>query len=202
MFSRRYTNFWDGLFRPSKTHILGSGEVKTLTNLVSNGNFVNTTGWTALYSSLSVADNTATLTGDGSATSIRLRRDGLNPINNHVYAVTIKMRTSKTASSLAVNFAQSTPYQFNPTINTWYPKTFLMSGTFASTFTPLVIFASAAAQSGAVVDIQYVSCVDLTAEFGAGNELALTDYESWINTQSNSWFNTTAEYLCNTNQWF
>jgi len=92
----------------------------------------------------------------------------------------------------------------NPIQNQWYPiiVLFTASGIASATLNFQHGYSSAAEASGKVMEVQYVSCVDLTVAFGAGNEPTQTEYESWINTQSNSWFNTTAQYLCNTNQWF
>jgi hypothetical protein len=208
MFTRRYTNFWDGLFRPSKTHILGSGEVKTLTNLVSNGNFVDATGWNGTGSTILASNNTLYNTGNGSQ-SIPYIFQTLpigTVIPNHIYAVTISVKVTNsncTLIRLKVGELVSKNIIDNPVANTIYQKTILTTPTdSARYFYVFHHYANAATANGKVMEVQYVSCVDLTAKFGAGNEPSQTDYANWIATQSNSWFNTTAQYLCNTNQWF
>ena len=206
MFTRRYANFWDGLFRPSKTHLLGSGEVKTLTNLVSNGNFVDATGWIAYEGSLSVDNNTAKHTSNGTQTYSRITRTDSVSTLGHTYALTLRVRvTNSSCTVLYARIYDSTPVtiQVTPVENQWYQLTVLKTITSAQAYIWIMhYYATEAIASGKVMEVQYVSCVDLTAAFGAGNEPTQTEYESWINTQSNSWFNTTAQYLCNTSQWF
>jgi len=96
MFTRRYTNFWDGLFRPSKTHLLGSSEVKTLTNLVTNGDFSNgTTGWVAVSgSTFAVANNTGASTGTGAVQYPAFQQTIGTGITGHVYAVRYNVRVT------------------------------------------------------------------------------------------------------------
>ena len=208
MFTRRYTNFWDGLFRPSKMHLLGSGEVKTLTNLVSNGDFSKgTAGWNGINGSVSVANNTGSSTLSGATVTGGFQKaPSATPIIGHRYGLTVRMRVTN-ANCLLLRFylggVTGNAVQTNPAINQWYPKTFVITADNATQSIYLYhTYESAAIASGKVMEAQYVSVVDLTAAFGAGNEPALTDYENWIATQSNSWFDTTAQYLANTNQWF
>ena len=206
MFTRRYTNFWDGLFRPSKTHILGSGEVKTMTNLVVNGNFVDTTGWTGVDSTISAASNTCSDTGNG-ANAYPYFKQNVTGIIGRTYALTYRVRvTNSNCLSLRYRFMNSgsTESVLTPVANTWYQITvvFTANGTFPEELRLYHQYADASTANGKVMEAQYVSIVDLTDAFGAGNEPTQTEYESWINTQSNSWFDTTAQYLCNTNQWF
>ena len=206
MFTRRYTNFWDGLFRPSKTHILGSGVVKVLTNLVANGNFVNTTGWSSYVSNNSASSNTLTNTATGVDRFPSLSQALAAPTIGRKYALTVRVRvTNSNATSISYRYglAASVVLQASPVANTWYQKTIII--TCDNTYATLAIYhiyATNAAANGKVMEVQYVSCVDLTAAFGAGNEPTQEEYAAWINTQSNSWFDTTAQYLCNTNQWF
>jgi hypothetical protein len=206
MFTRRYTNFWDGLFRPSKTHILGSGEVKTFTNLVSNGNFVDATGWTGSNSSISVSDNIGTSTLLGSAAQGGFVKSGITPVIGHKYAATVRVMVTNSACTSIKYYTSggdNGTLVTSPNVNEWYQKTIIITNGYATQNNYIYHFyPSAAIASGKVMKVQYVSLVDLTAAFGAGNEPSLTDYTNWIATQSNSWFSTTAQYLCNTNQWF
>lgn len=213
MFTRRYTNFWDGLFRPSKTHILGSGEVKTLTNLVANGNFVDATGWTVNSGTLSAANNTGLCTANGTNIySYVTQTLSVKPASSKIYIYAKARVTNALCANMYLRLRDGpsgTIYlsvtQATPTNGEWYT----LSG-IATTTSPVNnltvrvdhFYASTAIASGKVMEVQYVSCVDLTAEFGAGNEPSQTDYENWIKTQSNSWFDTSALYVANTNQWF
>jgi hypothetical protein len=202
MFTRRYTNFWDGLFRPSKTHILGSGEVKTLTNLVSNGNFVDATGWVRENASQSVASNEISITASaqyGYTTQI-ISADGVD-YRNHVVFFSAWIKATHTSVALICNDGKSQLIVY-PTVTGEYQY---VSGlyTIQPDATKLIILLMDRS-SGSFVSqkIKYVTCVDLTAAFGAGNEPTTGEIENWIATQSNSWFDTTAQYLANTNEWF
>jgi hypothetical protein len=180
----------------------------TLTNLVTNGDFSNgTTGWTAAHGTAVASDNTYIITGNGTQAYSYVTQLISAPTVGRKYAITLRVRvTNSDCTTIKWRFGLST-YSTSeiiaPTINEWYQKTYVF--TADSTYDTIMLvdrYTDAAAANGKVMEVQYVSCVDLTAAFGAGNEPTQTEFESWINTQSNSWFDTTAQYLCNTNQWF
>ena len=204
MFTRRYTNFWDGLFRPSKTHLLGSGDVITLTNLVANGNFVDATGWTAANGSVTVVSNTGIHTANGTGRYPYLVKNNSNAIIGHKYGFALKIRVTNTyAQNIFVTFGGATYSLANPPLkDQWYSKCGIVTASSTAGFSSYHQYADSTTANGKVMEVQYVSCVDLTATFGAGSEPSQTDYENWIKTQSNSWFDTSALYVANTNQWF
>jgi hypothetical protein len=205
MFTRRYTNFWDGLFRPSRTHLLGSGEVKTLTNLVTNGDFSNgTTGWTLGNCTATAANNelsvTATARYGGPFQSIT------NPTSYRSHVIycggLFKLSPSNIYEVyMIVNDGVNQTIVYPSVLNEYHRISTLH--TMAANASTLYIKLQDGRLSGwSLSNAMYWIMVDLTASFGAGNEPTKTDMDNWIATQSNSWFATTAEYLANTNQWF
>ena len=214
MFSRRYTNFWDGLFRPSKMHLLGSGEVKTLTNLVTNGNFVDETGWTKINSPANISYSpdgrsagAIKIISTTSPATAPMIDQAISMIATHKYYVSAwRFLESGNAGTSVIYLANNlgtagylTVPQSNSATGAWYRHSAIYTAT--TTRTEYLQFGRG---SPALYTARFCDAIiiDLTAAFGAGNEPTQTEFESWINTQSNSWFDTTANYLANTNQWF
>lgn len=175
------------------------------TNLVTNGDFSNgTTGWTNSFSSLSVASNTATVTGNGGASSARLEQ-AESVTNGIKYYLRARARvTNSLATSISLILwnavsAQEAQAQATPTINQFYN----LSGVITSTNTSAVgavwvtsFYADATTQNGKVMEVQYVSMINLTAIFGVGKE-PTKEQMDWLLAQkyANSWFDGTKE-LC------
>ena len=199
MFTRRYTNFWDGLFRPSKTHTLGSGEVKTLTNLLTNGDFSNgETGWEFTLNAEVIGGQFITTGGIG------LCRQFVAIETGHDIIAICKYNRSRGGTTFSLTdgtgiydgrvFAQN--LQTDGEWHTGYVRRTVVAG--GST----LYFGSTSVNPVGTAYADDFMLIDLTAAFGAGNEPTTGEIENWIATQSNSWFDTTAQYLCNTNQWF
>jgi hypothetical protein len=77
----------------------------------------------------------------------------------------------------------------NPVQNTWYQRTFVYTAIDATAHLAIAhMYASAAAANGKVMEVQYVSCVDLTAlEANLGIEITQENYEDWISKLPNQY---------------
>ncbi|MDD4095926.1 MAG: dockerin type I domain-containing protein, partial [Oscillospiraceae bacterium] len=166
-----------------------------VTNLVTNGNFVNATGWTANEGSLSVANNTATHTASGVQPYGRLtRKDSVSTVG-HTYALTLRVRvTNSSCTRLSARIYNGTAVtiQENPVENQWYQLTVLQTITSPQNYIWIYhSYATAAIASGKKMEVQYVSCVDLTAHFPV-TVPTQSVYARWIATQPHAWIDGTA----------
>jgi hypothetical protein len=142
----------------------------SLTNILTNGNFASTSGWTATGASFSVADNEAIFLADGQNDYVG--RADVPITNGHTYyfcgwikagSSSVRMLMSDIAGhDVAENSAGSGAYEF---LNDLYVSTQTKNGAFY----PLN---DLRASGWNTVNGQYYSIMDLTASFGAGNEPA------------------------------
>lgn len=194
MFSRRYTNFWDGLFRPTKTHILGSGDVITVNNSVIFSNA------------------TTSLTSDDSQTRAGIASDGTWTFNNNYSATEqtfdltagdkIYLRTELVGTSVGRIMIQRLLHSNGSYVSgTTVANSLVLSDILTVATSGLHNFKVMESTAGLMVRKSQL-LINLTTAFGAGNEPSQTEFEDWIKTQSDSWFNVTAQYLSNSNQWF
>jgi len=198
MFKSRFRQYG---YESSRLRRLSPTTNVTLTNLVSNGDFSNgTTGWTAYRGNGSVADNTYKLTADGTQLYAYVFQSIAAPTIGRLYALTFRVRvTNENCRTLRYRYGTAVTVDIqNPVNNTWYQRTIIITAN--STYSDLTLYqyyVDADTANGKVMEVQYVSCVDITAlEAALGR--AITDaqmamimnlYDGWFNGSVNlSWF--------------
>lgn len=154
----------------------------TDTNIVTNGNFANTTGWTAFRSTHAASGNVMSNTCDGNAAFGWEYQTTTCPIVNgkKVFIRIGSVRvTNANCSAINVYAACGTGSDIlvatvsNPTQNQWYPITGIGAYTTQTVSVRVTlehVYADAATASGKVMEIKQVMVIDLTTRFGAGNE--------------------------------
>lgn len=173
-----------------------SGRLVSLTNLATNGNFASTSGWTSTGASFSVSGNEASFLAN-SAVDMLYR--GLSVILNHKYygcgwvkaasGANITMGISDGAVySNGDSYAGAGAYDF------WSAQ--FTSGRTSSAG---IIWAVVDNRSSGwnTVNAKYISVIDITAAFGAGNEptqaqmdmLMLQFPERWLSGTQNAVYN-------------
>jgi hypothetical protein len=172
----------------------------TLTNLVSNGDFSNgTTGWTAYRGNGSVADNTYKLTADGTQLYAYVFQSIAAPTIGRLYALTFRVRvTNENCRTLRYRYGTAVTVDIqNPVNNTWYQRTIIITAN--STYSDLTLYqyyVDTDTANGSVMEVQYVSCIDLTdleaalgREVTVGEMSAIMDiYDGWFSGSVNlSW---------------
>lgn len=170
-----------------------------LINLVTNSDFSSgTSGWTTEHGAITTSAGTATATADGTSYYSTIDRVCNNcAVNGHkVYAILKQMVTNSSAGSIGVMISDSVgnknlPSISNPVMNNWYTNsgivTFTGSGNMA--FKPVQSYVDAATANGKEMEIQYIVAIDLTATFGAGNELSKAQMDTIMSGYANNWFN-------------
>jgi hypothetical protein len=169
----------------------------TITNRVTGGNFPDATGWTAGHGSGAVADNTYTLTGAGTAAYSYVRTTLTGLTVGRVYAITARfMVTNSICDSVVATFGagQNTTMALAPTASAWnqITKVVTCSNATDSYFYLFQNYASSEFANGKVLQIQYVSVIDLTEGFTAGYEPTEAGFTAWLIKQPNAWFDDTA----------
>ena len=175
-----------------------------LTNLVTNGNFVNTTGWTAQWSALSAASNTLSVTADGTqAAGIAYQNTSTASVIGKVIYMKCRVRVTN-ASCTHIDLivdgvtagANQTLVFNNPVNGTWYDLSFVATQPADVTGNIAVklahYYATSAIANGKVMEVQEIIAIDLTARYGAGFEPTAAYMDALVAT----WFDGT-EYFEN-----
>lgn len=189
---------WDELNRLDNEKGLKTELIAT--NLLKNGNFEGATDWINEFGALSVANNIATLTGDGSGTRNRLKQ-GFSTIRGHNYYLKAKARvTNSDALSLNLSFynrsygTRIAKEIKEPKINEWYEISGITFATDTAAGAPFFVYDlynDEATQNGNTMEVQYVLAIDLTDIFGENNEPSFSFVDRLINNLDNSWFSDT-----------
>jgi hypothetical protein len=177
------------------------------TNLVQNGDFSNgTTGWGTFASTLSVISNTLSVTALGTATTGRTGALlGSVSVGNKIYVKTRIRVTNALSTRISCNIKAGIGGSVlvtaenqinNPIINTWYETSFVFNinaNALNSTLEFSQLYPDSATANGAVMEVQYVSAINLTQVFGVGNEPTKEQMDYLLSVYPNSWFNGTSE---------
>ncbi len=171
----------------------------TLTNLITNGNFVNTTGWTGQNANLSVSPaNTLNIEGAGAAAysnAYQTLAGFTGATGKIVYAQFEFMVTNSNCVSVVCANYNGTITEIaytrsTPSINTWYKASF--NFTMGASWEGKTLrqyfrhtYANTANATGAIMQMQNAMTIDSTACFGAGNEPTAADMGEY----AFPWFN-------------
>jgi len=177
------------------------------TNLVTNGDFSNgTTGWVGTGSTISALSNIMSCIGNGASASVRAEQTTVDILSvNNKYYFRARMRlTNSLASSIFIILLGTTVVGSvptislsSPTVDTWYTLSDVLTNTTGTGNLKLRLqhsYVDAATANGKVMEVQYVSAINLTQIFGAGNE-PTKEQMDWLLAQrfTNSWFDGTKE---------
>jgi hypothetical protein len=173
-------------------------KARTYTNIVTNGNFADGDNWTPARGTESVANNTYTLTGDGTAYYIYTKQDTNTPVKveNKIF---IKYFARVTNSSCLVfrlyvggttGGIETLVKTINtPTANIWYEISAILitPADFTGNYSIRIYhnYADAATANGKVMEVKEVLAIDITN----------TDMATWTADQINAaipyWFDGT-----------
>jgi len=113
----------------------------------------------------------------------------------HTYALTLRVRvtnSSCTALSARIYNGTTVTLQANPVENQWYQITMFQTISAPQAYIWIMhSYATAAIANGKKMEVQYVSCVNLTAHFPVVVPTQSV-YARWIATQPNAWIDGTA----------
>lgn len=155
--------------------------VKTLTNLVSNGNFVNgTTGWAAVGATgFTVASNIATFTATVQTGNIN---QNISIINGHKYYMCTTVMSSG-AGNLEIAIYDNLAYFVDSSFAIPTSLTFKSAyGTATNTATGVVKIMDSRASGWTQVSVKNVVLLDLTAAYGAGLEPTQAQMDALMTT--------------------
>ena len=159
--------------------------VLKVNNAVANGEFLDSTGWTAAAGTVSMANKTASLIGDGASAVIQLNSSIFSkaiPSNRKVY---VRVSTKPNEAQKRIFFRLAITAVGSSTIDVVTPIA-LPIGQYTHisnvVTTPIAYdsgipyfyvqpeYIDAATQNGKTFDVQKVLIIDLTDFFGVGNE--------------------------------
>jgi hypothetical protein len=161
-------------------------------NLISNGDFIDTTGWLGTGATISVVSNTLSVMGTGATQYPAAYQQLAIPTIDNKYALAFCLRALDAAcKSLFYRYGMSAAAAFvtNPVVGQWYTGVVII--TCDNAYRNISFFhgyLNAATANGKVMEVQYVSCVDLTAlEADLGIEITQENYEDWISKLPNQY---------------
>jgi hypothetical protein len=185
------------------------GEYFSPRNRVANGNFVGTTGWSAISSANTAASNTLSNTGAATVTKIyyAYHNTTLTVAAGHRYYCRAKLRmtTATTPNTISINIdgasggtdaivgSQATPAQ-----NTWYTVSGVASPTDQSGLLRVILehkYANNSEGNAQILECQEALCVELTACLPAW-VLAKSDADlkTWCDANMPIWFDGTVKH--------
>lgn len=166
--------------------IMAGGRDVSLTNMVTNGNFANTTGWTSTGASFTAAANVASFLANSPDTLSQLKslvsgRKYYYCGNIKVTGAGISLRLNDAVNVSSVAHSGSGNYEFISAI--------LSAGNTSASSAFYVYDGRTSGWS--TINIKYLTVIDLTTAFGAGNE-PTKEQMDWIMSQlANQWLNGT-----------
>lgn len=173
----------------------------TVDNICPNSDFVDTSVWELgnTATTMTVKNNVATLTNDGSGTQTRIRMplDGIIP-QDHIVYVQASIKSSPNAIWESFNFYTDKSYDFihekpalknSKSLFNDYYGTFDFSQTSTSSVKLWITstYNIAANAKDQVTHIKNVFICDLTESFGAGNEPSASEFYNILKA-GGSWF--------------
>lgn len=162
------------------------GNTLVWNQLVQNGNFADTSGWSGTRGSLSASNNELTYTITEVGTSWNQNRINTNFVTtaNHIYYIKadIKPKTNKTLSAVFLSASPSKTINFMQTItaNQWNTVSAVTEITFASTSFYLAFNVDSSYSVGDTVNVRNVMIFDLTA-MGL-DTLSLAEVQAWFSS--------------------
>lgn len=184
----------------------GSNADAEVTNLVSNGNFVDTTGWSVLSgNTLSVEDNTAVLINDGSSGYIGMNKSissdkgftehvifakvnieiekYTNTVNQYKFPI-VQIYNNSVGMSYAVSSeGREIEQDYYGTMTATIAAGKSIAITWRVSYNGTATFAS-----GKTCKFKNALIVDLTEVFGAGNEPTADEFYAMLNALDDKWF--------------
>jgi len=175
-----------------------------LQNLVGNGDFSGgATVWAHYDSAFTTANNIATITGNGGqpSTSLIQTKTGGEITGHKVYARITFMTTNSVCNKIYMRIQGSANSEYadatinTPSQNQWYTKSAILASTGNGNLNVGIseTYTDAATANGKVMEVQYVSAIDLTIAFGVGNEPTQAQMDTIMSSYPNSWFNVVAK---------
>ena len=171
-----------------------------LINEIENGDFSNGyIGWAAIGigCTLSVANNTLYVTGNGGAASVTSFQHITTPFEvGKKYYMKCKMRvTNSLCTRVAIvvqlpDKAHLVVAQGSPMENNWYDLSGILEGTINGNGEIRLnhLYNTTTDANGAVMECQYVLAINLTETFGVGNEPTAEEMDELLSYFPESWF--------------
>lgn len=177
-----------------------------MTNIIVNGNFTGTAGWSAYNNSqITASDNILTHTASANNVSTGATQSAKNYIiGNKYYARGALRVTNALATQIKIRFAAGWGDLIvnSPTENTWYELSRVFTATTGGSFIDEVsqTYESTEIANGKIAEFKNISCLNLTAIFGTGNEPTAAEMDAILAADGTAYWDGTRNVLCNPNQ--
>lgn len=159
-----------------------------LENVITNGNFVGTSGWDAVSASngtLSTLDNELIYSVTGLVASSRVQQSVYSPVIGHKYYVKSEINPKYANTSYTAFGGVNTT--INPVADTWNTIKGIVTAINNTGF-KLYHPTNSYYIIGDTFKIRKTIVIDLTASYGAGDEPTLEEIETLLSLYDNNWF--------------
>lgn len=171
----------------------GGGKFVTLTNTVTNGNFVNTTGWASGGDTFTVSSNEATFRANSQNDTLQ---QSATLANTNVYYFCGWVKAD--SSSVAIKVSDLVAYSDGASHSGGGNYEFLSFRYVATrNATGAIYIIDGRASAWTYNYIKYISMMNLTTAFGAGSEPTKAQMDGLMTQFSNSWLNGTQTAIYN-----
>lgn len=162
----------------------------SLTNLATNGNFASTSGWTGSGSTFTVSGNEATFVANSVSDTLQ---QALTVVNAHKYYFQVSIKAASGANiTCGISDGLVNGITLSATGTGSYQR---ISGilTAGRSSAAGITWALVDNRTGSwnAVNAKYLSVIDLTAAFGAGNEPTKDQMDGLMAQFTNNWLNGT-----------
>lgn len=164
----------------------------SLNNQIKNGNFENTSGWTPSGGTISVSENTLTVTGNGTRDTISATSITQVDIGRKHFAFAYVRTRNDSCQKIEMNGIGgyvSIPV-IKPQMDKWYPIGFVDYGHASSMqncFSIRAYYNSSDEANGQAVEIKETMLIDITDDFGLGDNVRL--HKMMAIVMENGWWN-------------
>ena len=166
-----------------------------LTNMVTNGNFASTSNWSHNGASFSASGNEGTFTANGAGDFVY---QTLNIANAHKYYICDWINSSSSSVRLGISdLVTNDAYASHSGSSSYEFLSFVFTSIRDKTGAYLLAVQDNRAGSWNSVNMKYLSMIDLTASFGAGNEPTKTQMDALMTQFANNWLDGTKTAIYN-----
>lgn len=154
------------------------GKTLVWNQLVQNGNFADTSGWTRQYGDISATDNVLTYTVTTANQNATIIGNVLGTITNHKYFIACDVKYNNTLPHGTVALGSGGYDNIYGTVtaaNTWTNVAGIFARTSGGDDKVKLYLRTYDCTAGDTIDVRNVWCVDLTLMYGSGNEPTTVD---------------------------
>lgn len=156
------------------------GKTVVWNQLIENGNFVDTTGWSTYGGTIATSNNVCTFTASDAVVNTSRLQTNLATVTGHKYYTTVSFKSSKSTSIYVKTDGNASLVLTTNIQADTFTTLQLVSNAVGNNGTLMRMYLNAGGEfaEGDTIEISNVMVFDLTLMFGAGNEPTLEQFKA------------------------